>query len=121
MYEQVSTTNQTGDIENIETVDDCYFSASVVATGEEMTLEYDDTVAPFSNVEGNNVILSSIIGIFTHSEVLGFHNNAVKRTDHSESNAIQTWLLDGNEAGYPQTIQWVFNEAIREDIGIEYE
>lgn len=111
----VYTTNDDGNIVQINEIDDCYFSAPSINGGIELSLEYDDNPSPFINITGNNQILNTIITPFTGSITAGFSNNATNQTGYQ----AQEWVYTYNNAGYPNNIQWQSNNA-REDVEVVY-
>ena len=119
VYDRVllySTTDD-GNIEQIKEIEDCYFAAPSMNGGIELSLEYDDNPSPFINITGNNQILNTIISPFTSSMTTGFSNNVIIQTEYSAPS--QEWVYLYNNAGYPQTIQWQFENS-REDIEVVY-
>ena len=114
----VYTTNESGDVIEIDEVEDCYFSAPSIDGGLDVSLEYDDNPSPFMNITGNNAILNMIISPFTGSRANGFSHNATSQTADPSQNT-ETWHYEYNNAGYPMTIQWQLDDN-REDVEIVY-
>ena len=123
IYESVHlyTINGNGDFVHMNRVEDCSFSAMSTTSSYEVFAEYDDKPSPFSNIKGNNFVISSILGVFTNSAVNGLYNNSTKQSavlDDAEE--IQTWVIEYNEFNHPQSMSWKREESTQENINIIY-
>ena len=117
----IYTTNERGDFVQMNRLEDCSFSASSPASSNEISVDYDDKRSPFSNVLGNHVVINSLIGIFTNTKTLGYHNNISKRNAYIDGvEEVQTWMVDYNESMHPHSMYREIEEVRLEKIEITY-